>query len=292
MAQASDWSQEPRLRGNGLMLDSGANAGLTWSFRSDRGLVRESNEDYALVIEADEGRNESLFLVADGLGGHAAGEVASRLAVETAAVAWRSSLDKPTKARLRNAFRMANQAIFDEALSAHQNGMATTLTALAISSDMALVAHVGDSRCYHIRGRKVEQLTTDHSQVGEMMRRGLISPAEAASHPARSVLTRCLGREFAITPDITQRPLLKDDVLLLCSDGLWDLVSPQEMALALQNEDGDPANQVANVVEELNKLAIYRGAPDNVTIMIVRVEREAGSIQLTPSSSRWFKRSS
>lgn len=292
MAQAPDWPQEPRSRGNGLMRQSGANSGLAWSLRSDRGLVRESNEDCALVVDCDDGESETLFMVADGLGGYAAGEVASRLAVETAASAWRSSFDRPIKARLRNSFRVANQAIFDEALSAHQNGMATTLTALVVSHEMAWVAHIGDSRCYHIRGRRVEQLTTDHSQVAEMMRRGLISPAEAASHPARSVLTRCLGREFTITPDITQRTLAKDDVLLLCSDGLWDLVSPQEMALALENEDGDPSNQLANVVEELNKLAIYRGAPDNVTIMIVRVEKQMGSGQLTASSGRWFRRSS
>ncbi|WP_298338074.1 PP2C family serine/threonine-protein phosphatase [Ferrimicrobium sp.] len=291
MAQMSDWSGEPRLRGNGLLRASGAGAGLTWSLRSDRGLVREANEDYAAAVEDQEMVGGILFLVADGLGGHDAGEVASRLAVETAVATWRASSDKSIKNRLRNAFRLANQAVLDEALRCRHNGMATTLTALAISSDTALVAHVGDSRCYLIRGRKVEQLTSDHSQVGEMMRRGLISPAEAASHPARSVLTRCLGRELAISPDVTQRQLVKGDVLVLCSDGLWDLISPQEMVQALYDEVGDPMVQVANVVEELNKLAIYRGAPDNVTIMIIRVHERQGPSQLTSSSSRWFRRS-
>ncbi|MGC9155738.1 MAG: Stp1/IreP family PP2C-type Ser/Thr phosphatase [Ferrimicrobium sp.] len=290
MAQMSDWSGEPRLRGNGLLRASGAGAGLTWSLRSDRGLVREANEDYAAAVEDQETVGGVLFLVADGLGGHDAGEVASRLAVETAVATWRTSSEKSIKNRLRNAFRLANQAVLDEALRCHNNGMATTLTALAISSDTALVAHVGDSRCYLIRGRKVEQLTSDHSQVGEMMRRGLISPAEAASHPARSVLTRCLGRELAISPDVTQRQLTTGDVLVLCSDGLWDLISPQEMVQALYDEVGDATAQVANVVEELNKLAIYRGAPDNVTIMIIRVHEQQGPTQLTSTSSRWFRR--
>ncbi|WP_298209240.1 PP2C family serine/threonine-protein phosphatase [Ferrimicrobium sp.] len=292
MAQMSDWSGEPRLRGNGLLRESGEGAGLTWSMRSDRGLVREANEDYASVADGQETLDGLLFLVADGLGGHDAGEVASRLAVETAVATWRASTDKPIKNRLRNAFRLANQAVFDEALRCHQNGMATTLTTLAVASGTALVAHVGDSRCYLVRGRKVEQLTTDHSQVGEMMRRGLISPAEAASHPARSVLTRCLGRELTISPDVTQRQLVKDDVLILCSDGLWDLISPQEMVQALHDEVGDPAIQAANVVEELNKLAIYRGAPDNVTIMIIRVNEQQVPTQAAITPGRWFRRSS
>ncbi len=292
MGELSQWQEESPLRGNGLLRSSGSGSGLTWSLRSDRGLVREANEDYAFadVPTGGNANQGALFVVADGLGGHEAGEVASRVAVDTVVEAWRSLADKPLKVRLRSAFRLANQAVFDEALRCHNNGMATTLTAVAILGPVAMVAHIGDSRCYHIRGHKVEQLTNDHSQVGEMMRRGLISPSEAASHPARSVLTRCLGRELNTTPEIAQRELIKDDLLVICSDGLWDLVSPQEMVQAIRNEDASGGSQTGDVVEELMKLAIYRGAPDNVTVMIVRAEEQPNVRHSSTTRGHWFKR--
>jgi protein phosphatase len=292
MAEASKFDNEPRLRGNGLLRQSGSDQGLVWSLRSDRGLVREVNEDFALAktLHGGDGASGSLLIIADGLGGHEAGEVASRIAVVTMAQAWSQSVDRPIKARLRSAFRLANQAVFDEALRRHNNGMATTLTAAAVVGDIAMVAHVGDSRAYLIRRRQVEQLTNDHSQVAEMLRRGLITPREAISHPARSVLTRCLGRELQTTPDIAERTLHHDDVLLLCSDGLWDLVTPEEMVQAIRNEDGVHGDQMDGIVEELMKLAIYRGAPDNVTVMIARVEEPKAVVTPTSGLSHWFKR--
>lgn len=253
------------------MREAGASAQLAWAYRSDRGLVRATNEDYACVVATDLETDAALFVVADGLGGHAAGEVASQLACTELARAWGDSRGGSARQRLRQGFRRANEAVFEGALARGQRGMATTLTALAIGRDEAAVGHVGDTRCYRIAGGRAQQLTSDHSQAGEMLRRGLISPLAAANHPNRSVLTRCLGRELDPHADIFRVERATGDTFVLASDGLWDLVGHAELA-EIAGEAGDPLpDSLVEAVEELAKLAIYRGAPDNVTLMLVRL---------------------
>ena len=142
--------------------------------------------------------------------------------------------------------------------------MGTTLVALALVGGEAFVANVGDSRAYHVRGGTCSQLTTDHSRVGEMLRMRLITPEQAAHHPARSQLTRSLGGEPAVQVDLVNKDLAVGDVFVLCSDGLWDLVSRREIADAVGAGPADAA-------ETLIASALDRGAPDNVTVVVVHV---------------------
>ncbi len=215
------------------------------------------------------GKMAPLFVVADGLGGHNSGEVASRIAAETVIQSWRGGSPAPQQA-LRSAARRANAAVFEAAFEHGQNGMATTLTALALVGNEAIIAHIGDSRAYLVRRGEAEQITTDHSQVAEMLRRGLLTPGQAANHPARSVLTRCVGMAPAVSVDLIRRPFVRGDVFVLCSDGLWDMVSRQEIGEAAGGITVDsPASDAARILEQLVDMALSRGAPDNVTAMIV-----------------------
>ncbi|MHB8262705.1 MAG: PP2C family protein-serine/threonine phosphatase [Acidimicrobiales bacterium] len=225
-----------------------------------------------------------LFVVADGLGGHNSGEVASRIAAEAAVQSWRGGSSTPQQA-LRAATRRANAAVFEAAFEHGQNGMATTLTALALAGSEAVIAHVGDSRAYLVRRGQVEQITTDHSQVAEMLRRGLLTPEQAANHPARSVLTRCVGIAPAVSVDLIRRPFNRGDVFVLCSDGLWDMVSRQEIGEATGSiTTASTATDAAKVLDRMVDLALSRGAPDNVTAMIVLALGDSSAN--TPANSR------
>jgi protein phosphatase len=242
---------------------------LSWALRSHPGAVRGDNEDFVgayspRVIE-DHG---PLFVVCDGMGGHAAGEVASRMAVETVLTTWTTSSPAPTQQAVRSAIRQANSSVFAASLDAETRGMGTTCTALALSGKEGYVGHVGDSRCYLVHRGQCSQLTADHSRVGEMLRMRLISPEQAANHPARSQLTRSLGAAPGVQVDIVRTPIHSGDSFVLCSDGVWDLVSRQEIAEACSLE------AVAESAESLISLSLDRGAPDNVTVLVVRVTSE------------------
>jgi PPM family protein phosphatase len=246
---------------------------LSWAFRSHPGRLRPDNEDcvgaYAPAELAERG---ALFVVADGMGGHAAGEVASRLAVESVLQNWTTSTAATSQA-LRSAVRSANGTVFGASLDNEHRGMGTTLTALALAGREAIVAHVGDSRAYHVRNGQCSQLTADHSRVGEMLRMRLITPEQAANHPARSQLTRSLGFTPSVQVDLVRADLLPDDAFVLCSDGLWDLVSRADIAEAVATAPPDEA------AETLLAQALERGAPDNVTVVVVRVLTELPAAQ-------------
>ena len=262
--------------GNGTLLAHGVLAKLSWAFRSEPGDVRPHNEDFAGVFAPttpdDVWDRGPLFVVADGLGGHAAGEVASRLAVETALASWTSGPPAAPRQALRNAVRAANTAIYDAALEQGRRGMGTTVTALTLGGHQAMVGHVGDSRAYLVRGDACTQLTPDHSRAGEMLRMKLITPEQAASHPARSMLTRSLGAEPMVQIDLLESPLEAGDSFVLCSDGLWDSVGRAEIAAAAA-AIGTPATPTpVEAADALVDLALKRGAPDNVTAVVVRVK--------------------
>jgi protein phosphatase len=261
--------------GNGPLSAHGMLAKLSWALRSEPGDVRPHNEDFAgafaPTIPDDAWDRGPLFVVCDGLGGHAAGEVASRLAVESAMREWSAGTPSAPHKDLRNATRSANVAVYDAAMGEGRRGMGTTMTSLTLSGREAVVAHVGDSRAYVVRRGHCLQLTSDHSRVGEMLRLGMLTPEQASSHPARSQLTRSLGTDPIVQIDIVRTPLETGDVFVLCSDGLWDTVSRAEIAATVLAIGSPKVATVAEAADALVSLALDRDAPDNVTALVVRV---------------------
>lgn len=271
--------------GNGPLAEHGVLAKLSWALRSDTGRVRDSNEDFAgaftLTTPEDSWDRGPLFVVADGMGGHAAGEVASRVAVEAALDTWSGgSPGAPTQA-LRAAVRRANVAVYDAATAPGHSGMGTTIVAATLAGHEAIIGNVGDSRAYLVHGEECLQLTADHSRVGEMVRMRMLSLEEAAVHPARSQLTRSLGADPGIQVDLTRQAVSAGDSLLLCTDGLWDLVSRVEMADVLRGAPGGGAS--AELVDSLVELALKRGAPDNVTVVVITM---TSTLPVTAASGR------
>ena len=253
---------------------------FSWALRSDPGVQRPDNEDFVGAYAPDEPEERGpLFVVADGMGGHAAGEVASRIAVETIFREWTTGSGGAPHQALRAAARAANTAVFAASLDQERRGMGTTLTALALAGDEAVVAHVGDSRAYLVRDGQCSQLTSDHSRVGEMLRMRLITPEQAAHHPARSQLTRSLGHDPAVQVDLVRSDIAVGDVFILCCDGLWDLVSRADIA---QKVEAEPDEAAAGLLE----LALERGAPDNVSVIVVRVTALAAQAATGASASR------
>ncbi len=223
-----------------------------------RGRVREKNEDAVFVGRA-------VFGVADGLGGHRAGEVASRLAVECLAELERVG------GTLEGCFREANRRIIRAAAeSGDLKGMATTLTAVAVGDGYMDLAHVGDTRAYLYRAGTLTRLTTDHTLVQDMVDAGGLSEEEAERHPQRSVLLRALGVEERLEVDRARIPLQEGDRILLCSDGLTSVVSEEEIAGVLAGV-GEPRAAAQVLVERANAA----GGPDNVSVVVVDV-KEAG----------------
>jgi len=239
---------------------------------SDSGSVRTSNEDCGRIVQPGDAANLDrrgvLAVVADGMGGHSAGEIASRLAVETIHRAYFASEEEPSVA-LASAVAAANAAIFARASAdADLHGMGTTCVALVIRGDAAHAVSVGDSRIYLARGGRIYQMTVDDSAVGDMVSRGLITRAEAKHHHDRNVILKALGTHAAVDAGAWQRPfpVRPDDVFVLCSDGLTDLVDDDEI---LSN-----ASSVASAVDAcraLVQLAKSRGGFDNITVAMLRV---------------------
>ena len=264
------------------------------------GHVREHNEDRLgwvaldgespfvtpaeehVIDESTRGSNVGfVFAVADGLGGYGGGEVASGLAVASSLAAAQRGLAAGSRVPgpLREAFNRANQAIFDAAISG-QGGrkMQSTLSALVITPGEAHLGNVGDSRIYRRRDGELELLTTDHSQVMELLRMHIISPEQAISHPARYALTRSVGGDITVRADIRNECLEAGDRFLLCSDGLWSNVTSREISEALA---GRPAEACRTLVD----LALARGGDDNATAMAVLVS-EAGQRPEAPMGWR------
>jgi PPM family protein phosphatase len=243
--------------------------------RSDPGRARERNEDsyYAGSI---------VFAVADGLGGHRAGEVASSIAIEPISALEQGSAEHAASA-LVEAVREANREIYERARhDTELRGMATTLTALAFHDGTAHLAHVGDSRCYLIREDRIVQLSQDHTLVERMRQEGKLTTEQAEMHPQRSVVTRALGAEPDVDVDETQWTLMQGDLLLLCSDGLTSVVDDEEIRdIVRSTEDLD------ELCRELINEANARGGPDNITVVTVRVEGdEQQAVAATPAERR------
>lgn len=243
---------------------------------SDPGRVRENNEDAFFV-------GQQIFCVADGLGGHQAGEVASSLATSTLDELDTQPIEVVVPA-LADTVREANRLVFEAARSdVSKAGMGTTMTTVAIDGAAAHLAHVGDSRAYLVRGDDVQQLTDDHTVVGRMVAEGLMTLEAAATHPQRSILTRALGTERSVEVDVIHAPLRSDDRILLCSDGLTAVIADGELpGLVGVRAGGDLDAICANLIEIANQ----RGGPDNITVIVVAFDgTPSGGVPASPASS-------
>lgn len=207
----------------------------------------------------------SLFVIADGMGGHNAGEVASKLASEEIQSYIINHKDMEFyDLLLKRAIEHANDVIYQESLSHEEyTNMGTTIVAILVHKEKMYLAHVGDSRCYLFRAGKMEQLTEDHSLVRDLISRGLLDPEEAVDHPDRNVITRALGTNAAVDVDLQVVDLEEGDRLILCSDGLTNMVSIEEMSEVLLKE-----NSARLACELLVELANENGGQDNITITI------------------------
>ncbi|MHB9035228.1 MAG: Stp1/IreP family PP2C-type Ser/Thr phosphatase [Armatimonadota bacterium] len=238
--------------------------------KTDLGRVRENNEDKFEFFQPDDpdvlALKGSFYAVADGMGGHSAGQIASELALKTAIKAYYADSSPMVEESLKAALQQANAMIFDTARAVVERaGMGTTMTALVIRGEEAFIAQVGDSRCYRLRGGKISQITEDHSWVAEQVKRGGLTAEEAAMSPFRNVITRSLGNAPNVDVDVYSEELKIGDKFLLCSDGLSGEVKPDEMADAMKKSSPSQAAQ------DLVELALERGGRDNITVLILSV---------------------
>jgi protein phosphatase len=240
--------------------------------RTDTGLVRSENQDFGTYTTPSEEKDAHaagrLLVVADGMGGHRGGATASRLAGETIKAQFLGSETTDIATALRESLTRANARIYSEAQSNPDlRGMGTTTSALAVRGENAWFAHVGDSRIYLVRDNEIRQLTEDHSLVATMVREGLLTPQEAEVHPRRNVLQRSMGVSDDVEIDVRGPFQLREgDTFILCSDGLHGLVKEPELKEIAQGTIDDAA-------DEFLRKALERGAPDNVTVIVARVER-------------------
>jgi serine/threonine protein phosphatase PrpC len=252
--------------------------------QTDPGRLRPLNEDAWLIApEADTGHlwaaRGRLYAVADGMGGHAAGEVASQLALDTLMAHYYSSDEAPVPPaiRLERAVLEANLDVYEQAVTVDaQAGMGTTLVAAVFHEGRLIVANVGDSRAYLARDGEVQQITVDHSWVAEQVKLGVMSDEQALNHAYRNVVTRCLGHRPSIEVDIFEHRLRAGDTLLLCTDGLSNQVSEDALALTLTGQSPDQATA------QLIELANQAGGPDNITAVVIQVEALSAEAETTP----------
>ena len=239
------------------------------------GRQRQHNEDSYLVAD-----DAKLFLVADGMGGHAAGEIASRIAVDAISEfiqhskedegTWPHAYDehfRRTTNRLMAAVRMANTRVLEAMRKdARLRGMGTTVVASLADDQYVAVAHVGDSRAYLVRDGQLSRLTNDHSWVFEQVRAGMLTEAEAEKHPLRNVITRALGGALSVNPDAAEVESKPGDVYLLCSDGLTGMVPEEEILRIVTENAGDLDQACKQLIDSANE----RGGLDNITAILMQ----------------------
>lgn len=259
---------------------------LLVGFATDVGLVRDRNEDAYFAASG-------CYAVADGMGGHKAGEVASEIAIEVVASEYeeRGSVEFD----IANCIDKANRRVIQASRNRDElEGMGTTLTVVALHEGALKVGHVGDSRAYLLRADSIVQLTDDHSVVGELLRSGLLTPEEAECHPQRHAITRALGFSEDLDIDIAERQLVPGDAVLLCTDGLHDIVADDEIAQTV-----GMWNDPEEACMELVKLARARGGHDNITVVLVRTEESdipsssvpaSGALEASSASDSWGPR--
>ena len=249
-----------------------ARRGIEVASLTDVGCQRSNNEDACLYWEPDSvegyGRKGRLAVVADGMGGYEGGQEASRLAVETVRQVYDSAVNQDPQRALAQGLQVAHENIQRYAAEHPElQGMGTTCTALSIVDRQLYFAHVGDSRLYLVRSDTISRLTRDHSYVSRLVESGVVRSEDAESHPQRHILTAALGSGREVAPDFPERPILlqPNDRLILCTDGLWSVVGEQDLARTVRT------NPPAESCLALVKMALERGGPDNVTVLVLQV---------------------
>ncbi len=231
---------------------------------TDTGRKRKVNQDYVFTSENPVGNLPNLFIVADGMGGHAAGDYASRFTTETIVSDISDSHEQNPIRLIRHAYETANSAILEEShrLPEHE-GMGTTLVVASVIEDTLYVANVGDSRLYVINDR-ISQITRDHSLVEEMVRAGEIAESEARSHPMKNKITRAIGGDNDIRVDFFDMKLNDDDRILMCTDGLTNMVEDEDIRMIV-NSSPDVVSAVQRLIERANQ----NGGYDNIGVVLI-----------------------
>lgn len=244
---------------------------VTVACKTDLGRVRENNEDkFEYFIPEDDSALASrglVFIVCDGMGGHAAGQIASELTAKTFIDVYLNHPSSEATVAAAGAVTAANRFVLDVARAVpSRRGMGTTLSGLMLIQDRALTVQVGDSRVYRLRAGELAMLTMDHTYIEEAIRSGTLTPEEAEKHPYKHVLTRAVGTEDAVNPDIEWHDSKPGDLYLLCSDGLLNHVADDQIADVMRN------NNPAEIAWKLVGMALLGGGSDNTTVMLVRVD--------------------
>lgn len=239
---------------------------------TDKGLVRDNNEDSYRIIEGT-ASNPYAFIIADGMGGHNCGEVASSMAADYISEAILkdnccSTSDVNLESVIRRLVEETNSKIFRKSLENEQySGMGTTLTMTVITdNEFMTVAHVGDSRLYQIRSGVIKQITEDHSYIEELVRNGSLTREEAENHPQKNIITRAIGSSAELIVDILNLHIMKNDVYILCTDGLTNKVSEKIIAKTVQ--ENEPEAACRQLVEEAKR----QGGEDNITVIVIKCE--------------------
>jgi len=247
---------------------------LLYSARTDVGMIRSGNEDNFAV---NAGGDRGLFIVADGMGGHAAGEVASEMAVQIIELELSSIKDLEDRAsaeRVMEALRKANRNIHDRTITeVDKQGMGTTASVLLVANNRYLIGQVGDSRVYLLRDGALKQLTKDHSYVQEQVDAGFLTPEQARYHPYSNVITRCVGASPDVQPDVYQGEVRVGDLFLVASDGLTGMVDDRRLQILLMSR-AEPERKVHALISEANG----RGGLDNITAIVVQIAPDDESI--------------
>lgn len=229
------------------------------------GRKRKLNQDYVYTSEKPVGQLPNLFIVADGMGGHNAGDYASKLAVTTMVEKIIESQESEPAGILGQAIDRANAAVWESAAANPElEGMGTTVVAAACYGDTLHVANVGDSRLYVIDGHEIRQITKDHSWVEEMVRRGGIGREEARNHPDKNIITRAVGTEDTVKADFFSVQLKEGDLILMCTDGLTNMLEDEEIRMILNG-----ARDIVEKAEELVRRANENGGRDNISVILI-----------------------
>ncbi len=235
---------------------------------TDPGMIRQQNQDDYAIVKL--GRDQLLAIVCDGMGGARSGNIASKMAVDTFSEEVRRTTRSNMKQdridqMLLDAMDLANKAVHEQSqLSEEYKGMGTTLVAALFQKDTVTVINVGDSRAYLFDRDQIQQVTTDHSLVELMVQRGELSREAAKNHPGKNLITRAVGTESCVECDLFHHPFKKGDAILLCTDGLSNVMSDQEILFEVVH-----GVNKSDCCQRLMKIANYRGSPDNVTIVLV-----------------------
>lgn len=232
---------------------------------TDAGKRRDINEDYVFSSETAVGKLKNLFIVADGMGGHKAGEYASKTAVETMTACIRDNDSGPVAGVIKKAIGEANKKILKESIiDIEKEGMGTTIVAATIQDDKLIAANVGDSRLYIVNERSIRQITLDHSLVEEMVRSGRIARSEAKNHPDKNKITRAVGVFPKVDADFFEVTIVPGDMILLCTDGLTNMVEDEEIRRIILSQR-DIAEKTMMLIETANK----NGGMDNITALLI-----------------------